>query len=718
MRRSFRSTALRVPFIPQMEAVECGAASLAMVLAAHGRHVPLVTLRQACGVSRDGANALSLLRAAREEGLEAEAVKVEAEHLHDLPLPAILHWNFNHFLVLERVTAQGALLVDPALGRRRATRVELDQAFTGVALVFAPDEGFQPQPRRRPSFGRYRHLLSASRGHLLQILGASLMLQVVGLVFPVANQVLLDKVIAPRQEPWLWGLAFGLAAATLAKALLMLVRSWVIQGLQTRLDTDLMAGFLRHLLRLPLAFFLQRTPGDLLQRVQSNVQLRALFTSRSVSALLDAFLLVGYAALMLAYQSTLGALVLAFGLIRILVLWRQMERNQQSMAAELAASGREGGALVEALSSLETLKASGAEAHMARRSEDRMVERINAGLERRHLEILAGQANVLLQGLAGAAILWVGGTFVVEERMTVGVYASFIALQGLFMGPLESLLGAATQLQFMGNHLARLDDVLDTAVEPTGDLDPGPLRGALSIEGVTFAYTPGGEPVLHDIHLEIQPGEKVALVGPTGAGKSTLARLMLGMHVPGSGRIRFDGHDLRDLDLSALRRQMGVVLQDTFLFDDSVRANLSLHDPQLPESRLIWAAKMACVWEVIEALPQGLDSRVGENGSLLSGGQRQRLSLARALAHEPSVLLLDEATSSLDLETEARLHANLAGLGCTRILIAHRLATVMDADRILVVEGGRIVQTGRYEALASQPGLFRDLVSAMERVHG
>lgn len=718
MRWPFRSETPRVPFVPQMEAVECGAASLAMVLGAHGRHRPLVDLRQACGVSRDGANALALLRAAREEGLEAEAVKVEAEHLADLPVPAILHWNFNHFLVLERVTSRGAVLVDPALGRRRASREELDRAFTGVALAFAPTDDFQPLPKRRPSLGRYGDLLRAARPHLLQLLAVSLMLQGIGLLFPMANQILLDRVIAPKQEPWLWGLAFGLGAATVSKVLLALVRSWVIQGLQTHFDQELLAGFLGHLLQLPLSFFLQRTPGDLQQRVQSNVQLRALFTSRSVSALLDVFLLLGYATLMAAYQPLLGALVLGFGALRVAVLWVQMDRNQQSMAGEMAAGGREAGALVEALSSLETLKASGAEGHMTRRTADRMVERINAGLLRRNLDLFAGQASVLIQGLAGATILWVGGSLVVQERMTVGVYAAFIALQSLFLGPLDSLLSAAGQLQFVGNHLMRLDDVLDTPPEPSGTWDPGRLAGAVSIEGVTFGYSPGGPPVLQDITVDIRAGEKVALVGPTGAGKSTLARLMLGMHVPGTGRIRFDGRDLSELELSSLRRQMGVVLQDTFLFDDTVRANLSLNDPSLPESRLVWAARMACVWDVVEALPKGLDSRVGENGSLLSGGQRQRLALARALAHEPSILLLDEATSALDLDTEAKLHANLASLGCTRILIAHRLATVMDADRILVVEAGRIVQSGRYAELASQPGLFRQQVAAMEAIHG
>jgi ABC-type bacteriocin/lantibiotic exporter with double-glycine peptidase domain len=484
------------------------------------------------------------------------------------------------------------------------------------------------------------------------------------------------------------------------------------------MDQSLMKGFLHHLLHLPMGFFLQRAPGDLMQRVQSNTQLRTLFTSRSVSSLLDAFLLLGYTALMLAYNPMLGGAVVFFALVRVGILAFLKERNQQIMAGELAASGREGGALVEALSALETVKASGAQLHMVRRWSDRMAERMNASLERNTLEIASKQGMVLLQGLALAAVVWLGGREVLAERMTVGVFASFITLQGLFLTPLESLLDAITQLQFMGNHLERLDDVLETAEQPSGTVDPGHLKGAITLEDVTFAYTPGAPPVVRNISLSIRPGEKVALVGPTGAGKSTLARLLLGMHLPSQGRITFDGRDLRELDLPKLRNQMGVVLQETFLFNDTARANLALNDPEIPLERLKWATEQACIREVVEALPGGFDCAIGDNGSLLSGGQRQRLSLARALAHDPAILLLDEATSALDLDTEATLHANLARLGCTRILIAHRLATVRDADRIFVLEDGRLMQEGTYDSLRSTPGLFQDLVKVMESSHG
>lgn len=711
-RRVFKK---KVNYIPQMEVTECGAASLSMVLGYHGHHAPLAEVRQACGVSRDGANAKSIVQAARTYGLQAQGAKIsDLSQLTQLPLPAILHWDFNHFLVLDRLTKTHAIVVDPASGRRRHGLDEVGRRFTGVALMFQPTEAFKRRPRTRPSLARYRDLLKQHLPSLGQLLVASLTLQALGLVFPVANQLLLDRVIVPQQETWLWGLCIGLCAALVGKALLMVVRSWVVQGLQATLDLSLMERFMGHLLKLPMGFFLQRQAGDLVQRVQSNTTLRDLFSSQSISAILDGFLLMGYAGLMLAYNLKLGLLVLFLGLIRIGVMVALKDRNQQLMASELASAGREGGALVEALTGLETTKASGAGSRMVQRWMHRMVERVNSHLDRRRIEIASSQGMVVLQGLTLGAVFFVGGHEVLAYRMTIGVFASFITLQDLFMQPLESLLTAVNQLQYVGNHLRRLDDVLETAPEPCGTADPGRLQGGIAFESVNFSYNPGAPPAVQNVSLTIHPGEKIALVGPTGAGKSTLARLFLGMHLPSSGSIRFDGRDLRDLDLTSVRNQMGVVLQETFLFNDTVRANLTLNDPEIPLERLKWAARMACIDRVIEDLPKGYDTPVGENGSLLSGGQRQRLNLARALAHQPAVLLLDEATSSLDLETEAKVHANLASLGCTRILIAHRLATVQDADRILVVHGGQIVQEGTFEDLSSQTGIFQVLVQALD----
>jgi len=707
----------RVRYVPQIEITECGAACLSMVLGFYGHHAPLSEVRQRCGVSRNGADAAAIARAARRYGLSVDGVRVEMDQLDQLSLPAILHWDFEHFVVLERLTPRHAHLVDPAAGRRRMGLDEMGRHFTGVALALAPTPSLRPRPRTRPSLARYREIFRESLPSLLQVLLASIGLQVVGLVFPVSTKILLDRVVVPQQRAWLWGLCFALAAAVLAKALLALVRSYVVQGLRNVLDLTLMNRFLRHLLHLPLGFFSQREAGDLVQRVYSNATIQNLLSSQSISALLDVFLLLGYSGLMLAFDLRLGLLILGFGLVRVALLLALRERNQLAMASELTATGREFGALLEALTGLETTKASGAEGRMVQRWAHRMTGRVNSALERRKLGIFAGHTTVLLQGLSTALVFLVGGEEVVAQHMTIGTFASFLVLQNLFLSPLESLLETVGQLQYLGNHLDRLDDVLTTPPEHSGHLDPGRLAGGIELRDVSFTYSPTEAPTLQDISVRIAAGEKVAIVGPSGAGKSTLARLLLGMHLPSSGSISFDGRDLAKLDLRKVRVQMGVVLQETFLFDDSVRANLSLNDEEIPLERLRAAARLACVHDVIEAMPEGYASRVGENGAVLSGGQRQRLNLARALAHDPAVLLLDEATSSLDLDTERQVHANLAGLGCTRILIAHRLATVRDADRILVLDGGRIVQEGTYDELASREGIFRSLVQAKEFAH-
>lgn len=707
----------RVPFIPQMEMAECGAASLAMVLAYHGHHAPLPEVRQACGVSRDGATALGIIRAARLYELDAEGVTLELKDLAALPTPAILHWGFRHFLVLEQVRSRHAVVVDPGGGRRTVDWSEIGKEFTGVALVFAPAETFRLRPAERPSLERYRGLLLQSVPSLVQLLLFSLLLQLIGLAFPIGTQVLFDHVILPRQDDWLWGLGAGLAAAALGRAILTMARGWIIQNLQLNLDTSLMGRFLDHLLHLPLTFFLQRTTGDLLQRVQSNILLRNLFTTGTLAALLDVFMIAGYAALMLGYNLTLGVLVIALGFVRMIFLTSLRRKNQRAMSAELVTAGRESATLLEALSRLEAIKASGAEGHMVRRYMDRVSARMNNALTRQRLELASGQLMVLLQGASMAAVLWLGGREVLAERMTIGVLAAFLVLQGMFLGPLESLLTAVLQLQYLYSHLVRLDDVLESAVETSGVVDPGRLSGAIELRDVSFSYAPGGPSVVRNVSLSIARGEKVALVGPIGAGKSTLARLLLGMHFPTEGSIRLDGIDFRELDLTLVRRQMGVVLQETFLFSDSIRANLSVNDPGIPLEAVEAAAAAACIDDVIARLPLAYDTILERGGAQLSGGERQRLALARSLAHQPAILLLDEATSAVDLDTERRIHSRLAALGVTRIMITHRLASARDADRVFVIDGGRLVQQGTHEQLVTEPGLYRDLVRAAEPAH-
>ena len=707
----------RVGYIPQLEVTACGAASLAMVLGFHGRHVGVPDLGPACGGSRDGVSAQALLTAARAQGLEARGVKVDLPELRRLPLPAILHWDFNHFLVLAGASRKGARLVDPACGWQRMGWEELGRHFTGAALLFEPGPSFRKRRRSWPSLAKYRETIRDARAGLAQLFLAALALQGVGLAFPVAQQVLIDRVLVPRQPGWLWGLVAGLALAILARALLTCLQGWVAQGLQAALDQRLMNAFLDHLLRLPLGFFLQRQTGDLAQRVQGTTVLRNVLGDQAVITLLHGLLLLGYGGLMLAYHARLGLVVLGFGLARAGVVLRLWARQRQVLAAELAAAGREAASVLEAVTGFELTKACGTHPRLLQRWGRRMSARVELGQARLRLALGAGALMSLVQGGATGAILLLGGRAVLAHQLTLGVFMAFLTLEGLFLGALEALLAAAQPLQHLGCQLRRLDDVLEAPPEPSGTEPSGRLRGEVEGREVTCRHDPGGPLVLQGVSFRLRAGECVALAGPSGAGKSTLVRLLLGLEQPAAGCILHDGQDLRTLALPALRRQVGAVLQDSFLFDDTVRANLALNAPDLPLARLRWAARMACVEEEILALPHGYDSRVGENGGFLSGGQRQRLCLARALAHGPALLLLDEATSSLDLATERRILANLATLGCTRLIISHRRATLEAADRILILEAGRIVQAGS-PAEALRPGGFQAPSPGLAGSHG
>lgn len=709
----------KVPYIPQMEAVECGAAALCSILGYWGHFAPLVDVREACKVSRNGVNAANILEAAKGYGFEAEAVTLEMEEINALPLPAILHWKFMHFVVLERLSKNGAWIVDPGHGRKCLDLEELGKSFTGVALCFAPDKDlFKLRPRQFPSLQRYLGLVWDLRFSLLQVLGASIMLQAVVLVFPISSQFLIDRVLLPGQKSWMFGLASALVIAVFVKAILIFLRSYVLQGIHQKMDWSLATNFIEHLVRLPVGFFLQRQAGDLIQRAESHTQIRDLLSSRTISAFLDGLLLLSLGSIMLVYYLPLALLIIAIGGVRVCVLVFLKQRNKQLMASELVAIGRERSVLVEVLSGLETVKASASQDLVLDRWTNRLMGYLNLEMARSRLTIVTAQVMTTLQGFTTAAVFIVGGMEVVQENMTLGTFVAFLTLQGLFMAPLESMLNAFTELQYLSTHLTRLDDVMEASTEPNGDQSPGRLKGKVRLQGVNFRFSTGAPWVLRGINLEIQPCEKIAIVGRSGAGKSTLARLLLGMYQPTEGEIFFDEFNLKNLDLIKFRSQLGVVLQDSFAFDDSVRTNLSLTNPEMGLDQVKWAAHMACIDEVIGRFPNGYDERLGENAKILSGGERQRLCLARAIATRPALLLLDEATSSLDLETESKVHSNLAKLNCTRIIIAHRLDTVKDADRILVLESGRIVQEGTYSILARQPGEFQEVVLAMEKNGG
>ncbi|HKI00422.1 MAG TPA: peptidase domain-containing ABC transporter [Thermoanaerobaculia bacterium] len=714
---AFSKRRQRVPFIQQTTASDCGAASLTMVLAFHGKHLRLDDVRKVTGFGRDGADAMAILSAARVFGLRGRGVKVEeVEDLRFLPPGSILHWQFNHFLVLERLAPDGgADVVDPAGGRRRISREDLGRSFTGVALSFEPSEDFEPEEgggKRR--LGRFVKVLREHSNVLQRVIVTSGMVQLFALAVPLLIGALVDRVI-PRGDTQLLGvLAVGLAAIVAFNFLSSLLRSYLLLYLRTHLDARMTLDFLDHLVDLPYAFFQQRSAGDLIMRMGSNTTVREILTSGALSGVLDGVLVTLYLILLFVASPSMGLLVVTLGAIRVALFLFTRKRTRDLMSRSLQTESRSQSYQVNLLAGIETLKAAGAEHRAVEQWSHLFVDVLNVSLSRGRLSAFVDSTLAALGTASPLIILVWGAVQVLQGDLTLGTMLAMNALAAGFLTPLSTLITNAFQFQLLGSYLDRIEDVLETPREqdPT-TVSPAPrLKGGIRLEGVSFRYGPFAPLAVEDISIEIPPGRFVALVGRSGAGKSTLASLLVGLYSPTEGRILFDGTDLAELDLRSVRRQVGVVPQHPYLFGTSIRANITLSEPALPLSRAVEAAKLAHIHDDVLAMPMGYETLLADGGASLSGGQRQRLALARALVHRPAILLLDEATSALDTRTERDIQRELTALRTTRIVIAHRLSTIRDADLILVMDGGRLVEQGRHDELIALGGVYASLVAA------
>ena len=704
----------RIPYIQQMEAADCAAACLAMVLGYHGRETALREVREVLGAGRSGVNARELLEAALRFGLRTRGVQLDVEDLHNLPTGAVLHWGFEHFVVLEKLGRSGIRVIDPALGPRLVRLDEFREQFTGVALIFEPTEGFERRRVRRKSLTGYLLRLLAHRDVLIRTIVLSVVLQVLALGLPILIGVIVDRVVPRRDHDLLALLAVGFVFVVVFQIVTLLLRSYLMNYLKMALDAQLSLGFVDHLADLPLGFFVQRTSGDLLARFESNRDLRQTLTGATLSTLLDGSLVFAYLGLLLVVSAPIGGLVVLLGLLQV-VLFLAMRRPTRMLAAqELEAQSRSQGHLVEMLAGMETLKSMGAEKRSVERWSHRFVDELNVTLARARLGSIAGALTSGLTMGSPLAILLLGAWQVIQGQLSLGMMLTLNALAAGFLTPLSNLVAVALQLQEARGHIERIEDVLDAAPEadPERPLPGSRLQGGIEVDGVSFRYGAREPWVVRDVSVSIAPGQKIAIVGRSGAGKSTLARLLVGLYRPESGRITFDGVDLASLDLRAVRKQIGVVTQDARVFGMSIRDNLALAEHSADFDRLVRAARLAEIHDEIEAMPLGYNTPLTDGGASLSGGQRQRIALARALIGEPAILLLDEATSDLDTVTESRLMANLARLLYTRIVIAHRLSTVADADLILVLSGGQLVEAGGHAQLLAKKGHYAELVSA------
>ena len=708
----------RVPVLLQMTMSECGLACLAMVVRFHGRRTGLTECRERVTVGRDGVSARRLAEAARSFGLTVRAYSASPASIEHLPLPAIAHWAADHFVVIERVSTKGAVIIDPAIGRRSISRQEFSDGLSGVVLTLTPNAGFRRMPENperldRTAGGPLRDPLMRSRRSLVTVLGASLLIQLLALALPLATVVLIDRVLPSRERDLLTIVASGIVVLVLTQFAVNLVRSLLLIRLQARLDRDIVSGLFGRLLTLPLSFFLHRGSGDLMQRLASTIIIRELITTQSLTAVLDGAFLVVYLGILLSKDMLFGVMALGIGFVQVLLVVATHTRNLRLHQRRLLAQGESESVLIETLNGIATIKATGAEARVFQAWSKRLEAALAIDVERNRLAALVENATGSIRLLAPLLLLWVGTTRVLDGDLSLGTMLALQALGVMFLAPLASLVANAQTLQSVGAHLERLRDVFLAEPEKSRTGTDGSKRfsGRIELRDVSFRYDPDSPPVLDHVSLVIEPGQTVAVVGRSGSGKSTLAMLLLGLYAPTSGDILYDDVSLRAIDLRHLRRQFGVVLQEPFVFRESIRRNISAGDESMPFEQVVAAAKTAEIHDDIVAMPRGYETRVGQHGSGLSGGQRQRLSIARAVAHRPAVLLLDEATSHLDAVTERRVTANLDALRYTRIVIAHRLSTILTADQIVVVNDGQIVERGSHHELLARDGRYASLVA-------
>ncbi|MGK5731056.1 NHLP family bacteriocin export ABC transporter peptidase/permease/ATPase subunit [Streptomyces sp. URMC 124] len=710
---------VRTPTVLQMEAVECGAAALAMVLGHYGRFVPLEELRIACGVSRDGSRASNLLKAARSQGLTAKGMQMDVGALAGVRPPAILFWEFNHYVVYDgtgrRFGRRGVHVNDPAKGRRFVPMDEFDAAFTGVVLTFEPGDGFRRTGRKPGVAGALPARLRGTSGTLLAAVISSLLLVVVGAAVPALSRTYIDTFLIGGRTSQLGVLFASMATALLLTATLTgLQQANLLRG-RIIASTLGSARFLRHLLRLPVTFYAQRNPADLVQRLQSNDAVAETLARDLAAAGVDAIVVLLYAVLLWTYDPQLtvvGVLMALLNVVAMRIVVRVRATGTQKLRAE---SARLTNTSYSGLTLIETMKATGGENGFFRRWAGRHAVTLDVqqrlGVPSAWLAIVAPA----LAALNSALILMIGGLRAVEGHLSVGLLVAFQALVTGFTAPVARLNGVAGRIQDFAADVARLKDVENFPADPVYARREAPagtrrLKGHVELENVTFGYSPLDAPLLKDFTLSVGPGQQIALVGGSGSGKSTVSRLISGLYAPWEGAIRIDGMRLEDIPRGALAASVSFVDQDVFLFEGTVRDNVALWDPSIPDEAVVAALQDAAVYDVVARRPGGIRSRVEQDGRNFSGGQRQRLEIARALVRRPSVLVLDEVTSALDAVTEQTVMDNLRRRGCACVVIAHRLSTVRDSDEILVLDRGTVVERGRHEHLVAARGAYAELV--------
>jgi len=714
---------VKVPTVLQMEATECGAASLAMILAYYGRWLPLEFLRQECGVTRDGSNADNLLKAARRQGCVAKAFAGRSEVLRKKEFPLILFWEFNHFLVLEGFQGDTVFLNDPAMGRRTVPWDEFITSYTGVYMKITPDENFKPEGEPYSIVKTVAAKLREDKWALIFLMVLGLCMIIPGLAVPVMSQIFIDDVFSLKHADWIVKLLIAMFGTMVMLGIMTAMRAAVLTYWQKKLTIADSSGFFWHVLRMPVTFFQQRYAADIASRIQFNESTAEVLSNQAATALLDLLVALFYLLLLFQYSVPLTLIGISISVVDIFV-FLYMRRRQTDLIMRIQQDASKAyGVLMSGLMMVESIKANGSEGDLFAKWVGYAAKASVATQEMKLWTMKVKLLPLLLGGLNSALIMTVGGFSIMEGIMTAGIYTAFNNLIAKFHEPVQKLLSLGNVLQNTEMQMRRLDDVrrykTDSLNYPdenqTVSFTGNRLSGELTLKDVSFGYSPLDPPLIEHFDLHLEPGRWAAVVGSSGSGKSTLAKLVAGLYEEWSGEILFDGVKRREIPRPVIVNSLATVDQDVFQISGTVRQNISMFDKSVPSTDIVQAAQDACIHDDIIQLQGGYDAEVSEGGLNFSGGQRQRLEIARALAFNPSLLILDEATSAIDPMTEQKCLENIRRRGCTCLIVAHRLSTIREADEIIVLERGKVAERGTHRELISHDGPYRRLIEERDQ---